>query len=107
MKDNTSITLQSSLPKKCFSVHPSKKTMIFIERGRMGVDLTPVAFFHGKTPRQSADVLNANMSVTRAQEAAMLGGATQGWDTPAADPKNYDEKGRPIKPRHRDRGDAR
>ena len=37
----------------------------------------------------------------------MLGGATQGWDTPAADPKNYDEKGKPIKPRHRDRGDAR
>jgi hypothetical protein len=30
-----------------------------------------------------------------------------GFDVPAADPANYDEKGQPIKPKHRDRGDAR
>ncbi len=27
--------------------------------------------------------------------------------TPAADPKNYDEQGHFIKPKHHDRGDAR
>ena len=30
-----------------------------------------------------------------------------GWQTPAADPKNYDEQGQPIRPKQRDRGDAR
>ena len=30
-----------------------------------------------------------------------------GWEVPAADPKNYDEQGQPIKPKRHDRGDAR
>ena len=51
--------------------------------------------------------MNGELGVTKAQVAAMLAGATQGWATPAADPKNYDEQGQPIKLRHRDRGDAR
>ena len=53
------------------------------------------------------DELNSGMGVSKAQAAAMLAGATQGWATPAADPKNYDEQGQPLKPRRPDRGDAR
>ena len=30
-----------------------------------------------------------------------------GWQTPAADPKNYDEQGQPIRPKQKVRGDAR
>lgn len=31
--------------------------------------------------------------MTKAQQAAMEGGVIYGWDTPAADPRNYDESG--------------
>ena len=50
---------------------------------------------------------NEQLGVTKAQAMAMLAGATLGWDAPAADPKNYDEQGQPIKPKHHDREDTR
>ena len=61
----------------------------------------------GRTSQKLVDELNSEMGVSKAQAAAMLAGATQGWATPAADPKNYDEQGQPIKTRRHDRGDAR
>ena len=61
----------------------------------------------GRTSQKLVDELNGEMGVSKAQAAAMLAGATQGWAASAADPKNYDEQGQPIKSRNRDRGDAR
>ena len=43
----------------------------------------------------------------RAQAAAMLAGATQGWTSSAADPSRYNKRGRPIQSRRQDRGEAR
>lgn len=57
--------------------------------------------------REFADDRNVKNGVTKAQEAAMLAGSMLGWQTPAADPRNYDEQGQPIKPRQKDRGEAR
>ena len=104
---NKVIPLTPPLPEKCFTVKPSSGELIVIERYKPEYQVSPLAHFKGKTPQQTADVLNANMGVTRAQAAAMLAGSMFGWTSPAADPNRYTVRGRPIKPKRHDRGDAR
>lgn len=99
------IPLRSSLPDKCFSVATVTDEMIIIVKGETGGYI--VGKKAGVTSREGADAENKAMGVTKAQEAAMLAGSLFGWDVPAADPKNYDKQGQPIKPKRRDRGDAR
>lgn len=43
--------------------------------------------------RQSADLINQRMGVTKAQEAAMLAGSMFRWESKLADPRYYDEQG--------------
>ena len=103
---NSVIPLRSSLPLVCYGKVPEKRAIVMFERGFDGWRSASYAT-KGRTSQKLVDELNGELGVTKAQAAAMQGGATQGWATPAADPKNYDEQGQPIKPRHRDRGDAR
>lgn len=42
---------------------------------------------------KTADELNAMYGVDKAQVRAMLAGVLLGWDTPLANPENYDEQG--------------
>ena len=100
------IPLRSSLPEKCFSITPATDKIVIIVKGET-VQHPVYIPIEGRTARESVTAENQIIGVTRAQEAAMLAGSLFGWDTPAADPKNYDEQGQPIKPKHRDRGDAR
>lgn len=51
--------------------------------------------------------MNRRGGVSKAQAEAMKAGSMFGFHIPAADPKNYDENGIPMKPKHKDRGDAR
>lgn len=98
--------LRSNLPEKCFSVLPSSDELIIITRGNKGY--APAnARADGKTGREAADAANRAMDVSKAQEAAMVAGSMFGFEVPGADPKNYDENGTPIKPKQKDRGDAR
>lgn len=103
---NSVIPLRNSLPKVCYGKVPEKRAIVMFERGFDGYR-SASAVAKGRTSQKLVDEWNSEMGVSKAQAAAMLGGATLGWDTPAADPRNYDEKGLPIKPRHRDRGEAR
>ena len=103
---NTVIPLRSSLPTVCYGKVPEKRAIVMFERGFDGYRSASYVT-KGRTSQKLVDELNDEMGVTKAQAMAMQGGATMGWDTPAADPKNYDEQGQPIKPKHRNRGDAR
>lgn len=99
------IPLRQSLPEKCFSALESTGEIISITRGENGYTPTGQYPQDGISPKKAAAALNDTIGVTRAQEAAMVAGSMFGWDAPAADPKNYDTKGVPIK-NHRER-DAR
>ena len=103
---NSVIPLRNSLPKVCYGKVPEKRAIVMFERGVDGWR-SASAVAKGRTSQKLIDELNGELGVSKAQAASMLGGATLGWDSPAANPKNYDEQGQPIKPRHRDRGDAR
>lgn len=103
---NSVIPLRSSLPAVCYGKVPEKRAIVMFERGFDGYRSASFAT-KGRTSQKLVDELNSEMGVSKAQAAAMLAGAMRGWATPAADPKNYDEQGQPIKPRRSDRGDAR
>lgn len=99
------IPLRQSLPEKCFSALATTGEIITVTKGEKGYTPTGQYPQNGVSPKEAAAALNDAAGVTKAQEAAMVAGSMFGWDTPAADPKNYDAKGVPIK-NHRER-DAR
>lgn len=104
---NTIIPLRSSLPEQCYVYLPTSQEIGIVKKGEMGYyrsDLSPV---YGESGQEFVDELNQRGGVTKAQAAAMMAGSMFGWGCPAADPKSYDENGQLLKPKHKDRGDAR
>lgn len=103
----TVIPMRSTLPDKCYCVLPSSDEIIIVRKGERDYYHTD-KYGHDRQAAQAiVDEYNEQLGVTKAQEAAMLAGATLGWDAPAADPKNYDEHGQLAKPKRHDLGDAR
>ena len=104
---NTVIPLRSSLPEQCYVYLPTSQEIGIVKKGESGYyrsDLSPV---YGENGQEFVDELNQRGGVTKAQAAAMSAGSMFGWGCPAADPKSYDENGQLLKPKHKDRGDAR
>ena len=104
---STVIPLRSSLPEQCYSVLPDTGELIIIKKGESGYYRTDIDMGSKAENRALADEYSAKLGVSKAQEQAMSAGSMFGWAVPAADPKNYDESGQPIRPKHRDRGNAR
>ena len=104
---NTVIPLRSSLPDQCFVYLPTTHEIGVVQKGDMGYYRSVLSSEHREDGQSFVDELNCNNGVTKAQAAAMSAGSMFGWATPAADPANYDEQGKLMKPRRADRGDAR
>ena len=101
------IPMRSTLPDKCYAVLPSSDEIIIVKKGESGYYRTD-KYGHDRAEALTiVDECNERGGVTKAQTAAMLAGSLFGWEVPAADPKNYDEQGQPIKPKRHDRGNAR
>lgn len=94
----TVIPLRSSLPDKCYAALETEDNIILIEKGESGYVRTEIRPEAGQTKQEAADSINETLGVTKAQAAAMVAGSMFGWEVPAADPKNYDGKGAPIRP---------
>ena len=101
------IPLRSSLPDQCFSTLRSTGEIVVVKKGESGY--YPVGLpNHGlERNREKVDQLNSLEGITPAQEAAMTAGSMFGWDVPAGDPKNYNEKGQMIVADRNDRRYAR
>jgi hypothetical protein len=104
---NTVIPLRSTLPEQCYSVLPDTGGLIIIKKGESGYYRTDIDMGSKSGNRALAEEYNAKSGISKAQEQAMSAGSMFGWAIPGADPKNYDEQGQPIRPKRKDRGDAR
>lgn len=101
------IPLRSSLPEQCYVYVETKNEVGLIQKGESGYYRTDMWIIDANDGKQIVKDLNEKLGVTRAQAEAMKAGSMFGWESPAADPKNYDADGIPIKANHKDRGDAR
>ena len=104
---STVIPLRSSLPEQCYSVLPDTGELIIIKKGESGYYRTDIDMGDKTENRVLADEYNIKLGVSKAQEQAMSAGSMFGWAVPAADLKNYDDNGKPTRPKNKDRGDAR
>lgn len=94
----THLAARRGLPENCYGTQPYTGERIHIRFGENGFESFP-QFGTDKTANQSyAAQMNEPLCATPEQLAAMEGGSIYGWDTPAADVRNYDGNGKYIPP---------
>ena len=104
---NTVVPLRSSLPEQCYVFVESVNEIGIVKKGESGYTRSDGTTTVQKVNQDLVEKCNQSEGVTKAQAAAMFAGSMFGWATPAADPANYDDQGKLMKPRRADRGDAR
>ena len=89
----TALASMRRLPERCYGVLPFTGERIRIRFGEDRYEDFPQYGADQTANRQYAEDQNAPYGITAQQMAAMENGAIYGWDTPMADPRNYDEGG--------------
>lgn len=82
--------MKTELPAYCYSVSPYTGQAVRIIKGER--------VLWGVRGHETADAMNRALGVTRRQQAAMVGGVSYGWDSPQADPENYNAAGLYVGP---------
>lgn len=100
---NTVIPLRSSLPEQCYVYVQTENEIGIVKKGESGYFKTDIGGGKPSERKALADEYNDKSGMTKAQAEAMKAGSMFGWQTPAADPKNYDENGAPQKPKNRNK----
>ena len=103
---STIVPLRTDLPDCCYSVNKVTGEVIILKKGEKGFYKTDILTKGREESRELADFQNKKLGVSKAQEAAMYLGSLNGFDTPGADPKQFDADGVMIKHERKDR-DAR
>ena len=104
---NKVIPLRSSLPEQCYIYVQTENKIGIVKKGESGYYKTDILESNEIKSHSEAeafvDEINEKLNVTPAQRKAMMAGSMFGWQTPAADPKSYDDNGQALKPKHKDR----
>ncbi len=102
----SSLAKERGLPPYCYGITPYSGVRILIRYGEKTAEEYPQFGSRRDENQAFADEKNRGLNVTKEQEAAMVGGVTYGWDTPAAGPGNYDADGCFV-PRHNENKEKR
>ena len=100
---NEVIPLRSSLPEQCYVYLPTTNEIGIVKKGENGYYRTDLSNGTPKENKELAEFMNGKLGVSKAQVEAMKAGSMVGWKTPAADPKNYDDNGTPMKPKRKNK----
>lgn len=97
---DTAKTIASPLPDFCYTVIEDKNIFAMLRKGESGYFPIDTTFAGNCNLYSLADKLNQQFGISKQQEAAMLGGAMFGWDSPTADPNRYNKDGKIDKAKH-------
>ena len=101
------VPLRASLPEQCYSMLLDTGKIVILKKGETGYYPTDIPFKDKEEAREIVNRQNEKLGVTRGQEEATKIGSMFGFEVPGADPAGYDKYGDFIKPKPKDRGDAR
>lgn len=95
--------LAGELPDFCYTTLKENGRLITLQKGVKGYIPTSLSTDDVMRNKELAEQSNKKLGISKAQVAAMECGSLFGWDVPAADPRNYDKNGKPVKPKHKDK----
>lgn len=99
---NTVIPLRSTLPEQCYIFVQTENCVGIVKKGESGFYRTEIQGGKPSETNAIANKMNEKLGISKGQTEAMKAGSMFGWGAPAADPKNYDENGIPVKIKNKD-----